>query len=79
MSAPNSPTDAAVATDRDTVLRQLAHDLRNHLYVIGLSAAVLKKRGPTLAEFDQLVTAIANEHKQAVAVLDEVLRVARGE
>ncbi len=69
--------NVAAVTDREVQLRELAHDLRNHLYAIGLSAAVLRKKGPDRASFDELLACIANEHKQAVVVLDEILKLAQ--
>lgn len=65
--------------DRAARLRQLAHDLRNHLYVIGLSVSVLQRKVPVENELKELIQKLEDEQKQAVNVLDEVLLLARQE
>jgi hypothetical protein len=72
-----APADSGALQGRDERLQQLAHDLRNHLYVIGLSTALLRKKTPSPAELDEILACLASEHKQAVDALNELVRVAR--
>lgn len=57
----------------DDRLRQLAHDVRNCLNIIGMSAQVLKDGRPGADEIAELSASIDQERKTASELLDELV------